>query len=123
MITPTYSVTFFQEGAVRLIRSAKKVSLKACTLKTGIGTFTHNGSDVMSHDVVTEPREVSRKLVLEPYQYLNMPSRSQMRTMGIHGKNAPQQWAKLSVEAKLNAHLADLAHDFGATSWEYSELD
>lgn len=119
------SVTFFLEGAVRLTRSAKSVVLKPHTSKTGIGTFAYSGQTLSSHDVNAEPTVATVQRTFEPDLYLNMPSRSQLRQTGIHGrdrKKVARQWAALPVESKINAHLADLAHDFGATSFEWSYL-
>ena len=120
------SVTFYYEGAVTLIRSAKNVTLKAHTSETTIGNFTYNGEELSSHDVDVEPNVVTRKLNLEPFQYLNMPSRTQLRNMGIHGsdrKKTARNWNALPVEKKIVANLADLAHDLGAESyaWYYTD--
>lgn len=119
------SVTFFLEGAVRLTRSTKSVVLKPHTSKTAIGTFAYSGQTLSSHDVDAEPRQATLKRTFEPDFFMNMPSRSQLRILGIHGrdrKKVARNWAATPTETKINSNLADLAHDFGAVSFEWSYL-
>lgn len=123
MSNQTISVTFFQEGAVRLLRTAKKVGNELTSNIEGT-TFTCP-ADQMSHDVQAYNMQCTRKIVLEPETYMSIASGSELRSLGIHGrdrKKVARNWAALPTEQKINANLKDLAHDFGAVGFEWFYL-
>lgn len=123
---PNFSVTFYLEGTVTLLRTVEK-GVTTLASENEFGTFM--GGKFNSHDVTNEFHQCSltRTFGPEVYNAFNpkrgVPSRTWLRNnFGANPKSWQSRWKSATSEQRITAHASDYAHDLGANSWSITEM-
>lgn len=107
------SVTLQLPGAVRLLRTAKKVETKI----SAFDGLIYAGGTRNSHDVTLQEQSCSCTFIVPGEMADTLPSFSERRRTNSWKQT---EWDKLPFKKRLEAHLRDIKHDRGAISLSYT---